>query len=80
MFQVRKSKCDQCLFSKNKIVSDARKKDILSQCKKEDTHFNCHKAQLKGGKIPVCCRGFYNTATSNLIRISQRLNMVKEVE
>jgi hypothetical protein len=73
MFKVSAKPCDQCLFSKDRIVSAARVREVLSECQKKDTHFICHKTE------DTCCRGFYDTRTSQLIRIAQRLNMVKFV-
>ena len=78
MFEVKKKCCNQCLYSKNKIVSDTRKKQLLKGVQREDRHFTCHKATIEGKD--VCCRGFYEQSTSNMIRISQRLNMVKFVD
>lgn len=77
-FKVCEKPCDQCLFSKNRIVSGERMKQILNDCKRNDTHFVCHKATIAGKE--VCCRGFYDTQTSNLIRISQRLGMVQFIK
>ena len=78
MFKVKKKCCGQCLFSKNKIVSETRKSNILSDCARNDNHFTCHKATIENEDI--CCRGFYETQSSNMIRISQRLNMVEFVD
>lgn len=78
MIEVKKECCNQCLFSKDKIVSNERRKYILNGCRKSDTHFICHKATIEGKDI--CCKGFYDNQTSNLIRISQRMNMVKFVD
>jgi hypothetical protein len=69
--------CDQCLFSKGRIVSAARVKEVLSECKRNDQHFICHKASIFGHD--VCCRTFYDTKTSNLIRIMQRLRFIQFV-
>ena len=77
MFKVKKECCGQCLFGKDKIVSSERKRSVLSDCRKNDNHFICHKASIKGED--VCCKGFYDTQTSGMIRISQRLRMVKFV-
>ena len=77
-FKVKKDRCNECLYSKDKIVSDSRRKELLSDIKKNDLHFVCHKASIKGESI--CCKGFYDSATSNLIRISQRLGMVDFVD
>ena len=46
MFKVKKKCCGQCLFSKNKIVSDTRKANILKGCVTNDNHFTCHKATI----------------------------------
>jgi len=78
MFQVKKERCDECLYSKDKIVSNARRNQLLRDIKSNDSHFVCHKATIAGDD--VCCHGFYESATSNLIRISQRLNMVEFVD
>ena len=78
MFKVKKKCCGQCLFGKNKIVSDKRKVDILKGCVTKDNHFICHKATMNNEDI--CCKGFYDTQTSNMIRISSRLNMVEFVD
>ncbi len=75
-FKVCKEQCDQCLFSKHKIVSNARKREVLATCRQNDSHFVCHKTK------DVCCRGFYdaNPAASNLMRIAGRLGAVEFVE
>lgn len=78
MMQVKKKCCGQCLFGKNKIVSDQRKRDLLSSIEKSDAHFTCHKATIENKDI--VCRGFYEVKTSNMIRISQRLGMIEFVD
>ena len=77
-FKVQKKQCDQCLFSKNRIVDSKRMKQILKDCDKRDVHFICHKGTMNGKD--VCCRGFYDTRTTNLIRIAGRLGVIEEVE
>lgn len=78
MFEVTKERCDQCLFSKDKIVSDNRRKEVLNTCKRNDSHFVCHKASIAGKDI--CCKGFYETQSTNLIRVMGRLNGIQFVE
>ena len=77
-FNVCKEKCDQCLFTDERIVSKKRMVQIIKECRQQDTHFQCHKGTIAGKDI--CCKGFYDTQTTNLIRIAQRLNMVRFVE
>lgn len=85
-FYVYNQQCDQCLFSKNKIVSNARRKEVLRDCTEHDTHFVCHKATIKQAeneRYPdVCCAGFYeaNPGATNLMRIAERLNGVRFVK
>lgn len=73
MFKVMQERCDQCLFSKNKIVSNVRRAQLLDECKRKDNHFICHKSE------DVCCRGFFDTQTSQLIRIAGRLGAIEFV-
>jgi putative N-acetylmannosamine-6-phosphate epimerase len=60
---VQRRRCNQCLFSDDKIVSDDRKAQILSDCKTDNTHFECHKATIKG--VGATCRGFYDLEINN---------------
>lgn len=73
MFKVYEERCPECLFGKDKIVSDSRRKDILETCRKKDSFFVCHKASLRGEN--VCCRGFYDAQGSSLIQLAKRLNV-----
>ena len=77
MFKVKKECCNQCLFSKDKIVSNKRRQQILSDCRQNDNHFICHKATIDGDDI--CCNGFYKSQTTNMIRISQRMGWIELV-
>jgi hypothetical protein len=77
MMKIYSERCDQCLFSPDKIVTNKRRAEILRDCKRRDCHFICHKASMNGED--VCCRGFYETQTSNLIRIMGRLNGIEFV-
>ena len=47
-------RCNECLFSNNKIVSDERKAEIIEDCLTNDTFFVCHKTDN------TCCRGFWD--------------------
>lgn len=77
MLEVMQSKCDQCLFSKERIVDKKRMAQILNDCRKNDSYFICHKSTIEGGS--ACCSAFYETQNCNLIRIAQRLGAVKFV-
>lgn len=56
VFTVRRKRCDECLFSDNKVVRDGRKAIVLHECERDDTYFICHKHSDEG----VCCRGFWD--------------------
>lgn len=71
--KVCEHQCDQCLFSKNRIVSAQRMKQILKDCEKKDDHFLCHKGTIVG--IDVVCRGFYENKTSKVIRFLKWLGL-----
>lgn len=73
-FEVMSEQCDQCLYGPDKIVSDARRKQLLREMTQEDTHFICHKASLKDRNI--CCRADYDRRPSQMVRIAERLNAV----
>lgn len=77
-FLVTNHECDQCLFSKERIVSSARMKDVLSECSRKDTYFVCHKATIEGHN--VACRGWFERFSCNLSRIAERLGAVKYVD
>lgn len=82
MFEVMAGRCDQCLFGKDKIVSDERRRDLLRKIAREDVHFVCHKATIaRGGRANVCCRGDYDRdpGRTNLMRIAGRLGAVRFV-
>lgn len=66
-------------MSKDKIVDNARRRQILEKVIKEQSFFICHKSSIEGGE--VCCRGFYDKLGhySQLVRIAERLNVVKFV-
>ena len=80
--KVRKTKCDQCLFSNNRIVSAKRATDVIKSCIKKDTFFVCHKTQTEDAPDQMCCRGFWDQFKNhfNLGRIAQRLKMVEFIE
>jgi hypothetical protein len=84
MFLVQKHKCDQCLFTDNKIVSDIRKSEIILDCRGRDTYFVCHKDSVITGRKTqkLCCRGYWDLYKNefNMGRIAQRLDMVEEIE
>lgn len=80
MLKVYKDCCKNCLLSKNRIVSPARAKEIVSGCAKKQTSFICHKASFEDKEI--VCSTFYKRIghISQMIRIAKRLNMVEFIQ
>ena len=78
--EVYKECCKNCLLSKDSIVSQARRKEIVKGCIEDQSYFICHKASIEGKDI--VCKTFFDTLGhySQMIRISERLNMIKFVE
>ena len=52
-FLVRKTPCNNCLLSQNRIVSPARANEVISECLENNTHFVCHLHES------TCCNSFY---------------------
>jgi len=69
IMMVRAKQCDQCLFSSAKIVSDARRDEILDYCNVTGEAFECHKATIAGEKIT--CRGFFDGNHSLVVRLAK---------
>ena len=70
--------CDECLFTKNKIVDDERKREVLQECRTKGTYFICHKFTLAGE--PAVCRGFFNTEKNMPCQVAERLGIVVYVD
>lgn len=75
MLEICESRCNQCLFSEDRIVSKKRMAEVIRDCRRTDNHFSCHK------KTDVMYRGYYETQPpSQMTRIAERLGMVKFVK
>lgn len=66
------------LVRPDRIVSKARMAEIVRDCRRKDTHFQCHKHSANDRD--VMCRGFFETQPpTQMLRIAGRLNMVRFV-
>ena len=75
MFKICAKRCDQCLFSPQRIVSKQRMADIVKGCRDTDNHFMCHKHD------DMMCRGYFETQPpSQMLRIAGRLNAIVYVD
>lgn len=77
-FKVMNERCDQCLFGENKIVSNARRAQIIREIRRKDCHFICHKASISGQD--VACRGDWDQlGCGQMGRIAGRIGAVQFV-
>lgn len=72
---VCEKRCDQCLYSTAKVVSDKRREALLRACRRSGRYFLCHKATLAGKA--VVCRGFFDTERNQACRVAERLGLVE---
>jgi hypothetical protein len=56
--RVCQHRCGQCLFGKNKLVSEEVKKTKLQECNNSGNAFGCHEGTVNGDH--VICRGYYD--------------------
>jgi hypothetical protein len=76
--EICQERCNQCLFSENRIVSKSRMAEIVHDCRRKDAYFQCHKFTLEDRD--VMCRGYYETQPpSQMQRVAERLNAVRFV-
>jgi hypothetical protein len=78
-FEVLSERCDQCLYGPNRIVREARRKQLLRDLHRSDGYFICHKATLAG--LKVACHGDWEQrACGQVGRIAGRLGVVSFVK
>ena len=80
MLKVFKTCCQNCLLSKDRIVSPDRAKQIINDIVAEQSHFICHKASMEGKDI--MCRKFYDELghTSQMVCICGRIGAIEFIE
>lgn len=62
-------RCDECLFSGDRLVSNRRASRIIRSCVADDVHFVCHKGSFVGQNLH--CRGFYDQYKSAAVRYAE---------
>ena len=77
---VYKTPCTNCLFTKNRLVSEERAKDIVSECLENDTWFICHKSSIEGGN--TCCSSFYQNHQKDVfpLRLAKLIGIIEFIE
>ena len=72
-------KCSECLYSKNRIVSADRAAEIMRKTARMDSHFICHKSQIRGDEKEAVCHGSLERP-GNLLRIMGRLGGIQYID
>lgn len=72
--------CDQCLFSKERIVTKARAKEIITECLETNQFFECHKGNIVS--MSICCRGFFEAYGDVVegVKMAKRFKGIIEVD
>jgi len=70
--------CNECLYSKNRIVDKERADAILKQCEEDGSYFLCHKGTLAGNN--VVCRRFFDEQKNQACQLAKRLGFVTFVD
>lgn len=74
-FHVLAERCGECLYGRNKIVPDQRRKEILRKIERTDGHFICHKASIAG--VRAACHGDWQQRGCGQVgQIAGRLGLV----
>lgn len=72
-------RCDQCLTTRNRIVPGARAAQIVRDCRRTGSHFQCHKGAIAG--LNVHCRGVHDLHDSTVHQLARRFGIpVVEVD
>lgn len=78
-FKVMSRACDQCLFSKSRIVPGSRAAQIIRDTKAKNCHFICHKATIAGGQ-DVACHEHHQLGIGQMSRIAERLGVIEWID
>lgn len=76
--RVALKRCDECLFTRNRLVSEDRMAGILAECERSGAAFECHKATLSGDEY--MCRGYYDEVQPAVARLARELGRLVFVE
>ena len=77
-FKIMNERCNECLYGPDKIVSNARRSQIIREITRKDCHFICHKATAVGQDI-ACHGDWEQRGCGQMGRIAGRLGMVEFV-
>lgn len=80
VFEVVSHRCDECLFTANRVVAEDRKDEIIDIALSKNSYFTCHQAQIVGRDL--CCKGFFDEHQNDtlVIRLAKDLNLLHFVD
>jgi len=75
LLKVYDKPCDNCLLSKDSLVSPKRRDQLLKESDEEDTYFCCHNGEN------TCCKKYYDAfkRDSRLIRMAVAMDGIEFV-
>ena len=78
---VRAEPCDRCLFSKDRLVSGARAREIITDTRsKEAASFICHKHQVSDEPAAICGAWFDAFADEDpVLRLAIAMDVIKRI-
>jgi hypothetical protein len=90
-FQVCAEQCNECLFTKHRVVGSRRMKEVIDGAVAGDSYFICHKHSLRvidsDGELTaqhgsVCCRAYFDTFGRDVlvVRLARMLGRVVFVD
>lgn len=76
--EVCEHRCDQCLFSKNRVVTVEAAQRIVAEALAKDKWFTCHKGSLADPPRDLVCNGFWELHRRDVLplRLAVMLDLV----
>ena len=79
MKKIYNKPCKNCLFSKDRIVSQERANEIIKDCTDNGKFFICHKASMNG-KDTACNRFFHEYMNDDTSKLMIKMGLLEFVE
>lgn len=72
-YKLMSERCDQCLTTKNRIVSGRRAAELVRGCRDDDVKFECHKGSIAG--TTIACRGVHEISPCRAYRFAMAIGV-----
>ncbi len=91
-FTVRAEKCENCLFTPDRLTTCADAVDIITATRKKESFFGCHRytdfdapAETNGGRYSptvVCCRAYFDLVGHDSVqaRMAAAMGIIRFVD